>query len=39
MRLLKKTITAYFIYSAILLLIAVPAFYFALKKLMVQNCG
>jgi signal transduction histidine kinase len=37
MRLLKKTITVYFIYSAILLLIAIPAFYFSLKKLMVQN--
>jgi signal transduction histidine kinase len=37
MRLLNKTITAYFIFSAILLLIAIPAFYFALKKLMVQN--
>ena len=37
MRLLKKTITAYFIYSAILLLIAIPVFYFALKKLMVQS--
>ena len=33
MRLLKKTITTYFIYSAILLLIAIPVFYFALKKI------
>ncbi len=37
MRLLEKTITAYFLYSAILLLIAVPLFYFALMKMMVQS--
>src|SRR5664279_4638077 len=37
MRLLKKTITAYFIYSAILLLIAIPVFYFELNKMMIQN--
>jgi signal transduction histidine kinase len=37
MRLLNKTITAYFIFSVILLLIAVPALYFTLKKLMVQS--
>ena len=37
MRLLKKTITAYFIYSAILMVIAIPLFYFALKKMMVQS--
>ncbi len=36
MRLLRKTITTYFIYSAILLLFAIPAFYFALKKIMVS---
>lgn len=37
MRLLNKTITVYFIYSTILLAIAIPTFYFVLKKLMVQN--
>jgi len=37
MRLLKKTITAYFIYSAILLVIAIPVFYFELNKMMIQN--
>ncbi len=37
MRLLKKTITAYFVYSAILLVIAIPLFYFALKKMMIQS--
>jgi signal transduction histidine kinase len=36
-RLLKKTITAYFIYTAILLVIAIPLFYFALKKMVVQS--
>jgi signal transduction histidine kinase len=35
--LLKKTITVYFIYSAILLVIAIPIFYFALKKMIVQS--
>src|SRR5271165_1885993 len=37
MRLLNKTIAAYFIYSSILLVIAIPAFYFAMKMVMVQN--
>ena len=37
MRLLKKTVTTYFIYSAILLILAVPIFYLALKKMVVNN--
>ena len=37
MQLLKKTITAYFIFSVIILLIAIPVFYFALKKMMVAS--
>ena len=37
MRLLKKTITTYFIYSAILLILAIPIFYLTLKKMMVNN--
>ena len=37
MRLLKKTITTYFIYSAILLIMAIPVFYWALKKMMIKS--
>src|SRR6266568_4036286 len=37
MQLLKKTITAYFIFSVILLLVAIPVFYWTLKRLMVAN--
>ncbi len=37
MRLLKKTATSYFIYSAILLIMAVPVFYLALKKMIVNT--
>lgn len=37
MQLLKKTIASYFIFSAILLLAAIPVFYFALKNMMVKN--
>jgi signal transduction histidine kinase len=37
MHLLRKTITAYFIYSAILLIVAIPIFYLVLKKIMVNN--
>ncbi len=37
MQLLKKTIWSYFTYSVILLLAAIPIFYFALKTMMVKN--
>jgi signal transduction histidine kinase len=37
MRLLKKTVISYFIYSAILLIVAIPLFYLALKKMVVSN--
>jgi signal transduction histidine kinase len=37
MQLLKKTIASYFIFSAILLLAAIPVFYYALKTMMVNN--
>src|SRR5882757_3011432 len=37
MQLLKKTITAYFLFSVILLLVAIPVFYWTLKRLMVAN--
>jgi signal transduction histidine kinase len=37
MRLLKKTITTYFIYSTILLLVSIPAFYLALKRIIVNS--
>jgi hypothetical protein len=37
MQLLKKTIGSYFIFSVILLLAAIPVFYYALKTVMVQN--
>jgi len=37
MRLLKKTITSYFIFSAILLLVAIPIFYYAVKKMMIKS--
>jgi signal transduction histidine kinase len=37
MRLLKKTVINYFIYSAVLLIIAIPVFYLVLKKMMVNN--
>jgi signal transduction histidine kinase len=37
MRLLNKTITAYFIYSAILMMVAIPVFYFALKKILISS--
>jgi len=37
MRLLKKTILSYFIFSAILLITAIPVFYYALKTMMVSN--
>ncbi|MES1160193.1 MAG: HAMP domain-containing sensor histidine kinase [Bacteroidota bacterium] len=37
MQLLKKTITAYFIFSVILLLITIPVLYWTLKRLMVAN--
>jgi len=36
MQLLKKTIASYFIFSAILLLAAIPVFYYALKTMMVN---
>ena len=37
MRLLKKTITTYFIYSAILLILGIPLFYLVLKKMVVNS--
>src|SRR5258708_3051321 len=37
MQLLKKTITSYFIFSVVILLVAIPVFYFALKKMMVAS--
>ena len=37
MRLIKKTILSYFIFSAILLFAAIPVFYFALKTVMVNS--
>jgi signal transduction histidine kinase len=37
MRLLKKTIVSYFIFSATLLIITIPAFYYVLKAMMVNN--
>jgi signal transduction histidine kinase len=37
MQLLKKTITYYFIFSAILLLAAVPVFYYALQTMMIES--
>lgn len=37
MKLLKKTIVTYFIFSVILLLAAIPVFYYALKTVMIQN--
>jgi signal transduction histidine kinase len=37
MELLKKTIRSYFLISVIILLVAIPIFYFTLKKLMVKN--
>jgi len=37
MRLLNKSITAYFIYSTILLMVAVPVFYIALKKILINS--
>jgi len=37
MQLLRKTIRYYFIFSVILLLVAIPVFYLALKKVMVAN--
>jgi signal transduction histidine kinase len=37
MQLLKKTIGSYFIFSAILLLAAIPFFYFTLQRIMVAN--
>jgi signal transduction histidine kinase len=37
MRLIKKTIALYFIFSAILLVAAIPVFYYALKTVMINN--
>jgi signal transduction histidine kinase len=37
MQLLKKTIASYFIFSAILLLAAIPVFYYALKTMMINS--
>jgi len=37
MQLLKKTITSYFIFSAILLLASIPIFYYALKTMMIKS--
>lgn len=37
MQLLNKTIRAYFMFSVVLLLVAIPVFYWTLKKLMVAN--
>ena len=37
MQLLKKTITSYFLFSVIILLVAIPVFYFALKRMMVAS--
>jgi signal transduction histidine kinase len=37
MRLLKKTIGSYFIFSAVLLLVAIPFFYVTLQRIMVAN--
>ena len=37
MQLLKKTIKSYFIFSVIVLLVAIPVFYLALKRMMVAS--
>src|SRR5258708_14335378 len=37
MQLLKRPITLYLIFSVVILLVAIPVFYFALKKMMVAS--
>ena len=37
MQLLKRTIRSYFIFSVVMLLIAIPAFYFVLREIVITN--
>ncbi|MBE7172985.1 MAG: HAMP domain-containing histidine kinase [Williamsia sp.] len=37
MQLLKRTVRSYFLYSVVMLLIAIPVFYFVLKEIVITN--